>query len=90
LAADTCIWPLFEIAEGEFSLTYLPLEKKPVVEWLKLQGRFRHLFKDGNEALLEQIQADVDQNWQKLLDRAGDAIPDFSGAGGNGQLGAIK
>ncbi len=90
LAADTCLWPLFEIAEGEFSLTYLPLEKKPVAEWLKRQGRFRHLFKAGNEPLLEQIQADVDRHWQKLLARAGDSIPDFSGVGGNGQLGADK
>ena len=77
LAADTCLWPLFEIAGGEFSLTYLPPEKKPVAEWLKRQGRFRHLFKAGNEALLEQIQADVDRNWEKLLARAGDAVPDF-------------
>ena len=38
LAADTCIWPLYEIAEGEFSLTYLPLEKKPVVDYFKLQA----------------------------------------------------
>lgn len=79
LAADTCIWPLFEIAEGEFSLTYLPLEKKPVVEWLKRQGRFHHLFTSENEGLLDQIQTQVDRNWQKLLDRAGDAIPDIAG-----------
>ncbi len=79
LAADTCIWPLFEIAEGEFSLTYLPLEKKPVVAWLKMQGRFHHLFSPENEDVIEQVQAEVDRSWQKLLDRAGDAIPDFAG-----------
>jgi pyruvate ferredoxin oxidoreductase beta subunit len=82
LAADTCIWPLFEIAEGEFSLTYLPLEKKPVADWLKLQGRFRHLFKPENEGIIDQIQAEVDRNWQKLLDRAGSAIPDLAGPAG--------
>ncbi len=79
LAADTCIWPLFEIAEGEFSLTYLTLEKKPVVAWLKMQGRFHHLFSPENEGVIEQVQAEVDRSWQKLLDRAGDAIPDFAG-----------
>lgn len=77
LAADTCVWPLFEIADGEFSLTYLPLEKKPVVEWLKPQGRFRHLFSAENEGLIDEIQAEVDRAWQKLLDRAGDAVYDF-------------
>jgi pyruvate ferredoxin oxidoreductase beta subunit len=70
---------MFEIAEGEFSLTYLPLEKKPVIDWLKPQGRFRHIIKAGNEALINQIQVEIDRDWQKLLDRAGDAIPDFTG-----------
>ncbi len=79
LAVDTCAWPLFEIAEGDFSLTYLPLEKKPVLEWLKPQGRFRHLFKGDHEELMAEIQAEVDYAWQKLLDRAGDAIPDSAG-----------
>jgi pyruvate ferredoxin oxidoreductase beta subunit len=81
LAVDTCVWPMFEIAEGEFSLTYLPPEKQPVVEWLKIQGRFRHLFTAENEGLIDQIQAGVDHNWQKLLDRAGEAIPDAAGPG---------
>ncbi len=85
LAADTCVWPLFEIAEGEFSLTYLPLKKKPVIEWLQPQGRFRHIFKDHNEDLIDQIQTKIDHDWQKLLDRAGDAIPDFAGPDGGVQ-----
>jgi len=79
LAVDTCVWPLFEIAEGEFSLTYLPLEKKPVLEWLKPQGRFRHLFKGNHKEMISRIQTEVDRNWQKLLNRAGDSIPDFTG-----------
>lgn len=87
LAVDTCVWPLFEIAEGEFSLTYLPPEKKPVVEWLKPQGRFRHLFTAENEGLIDQIQAEVDRNWQKLLDRAGDAVPNFAGPAGGERWG---
>lgn len=79
LAVDTCIWPMFEIAEGQFSLTYLPLEKKPVADWLRPQGRFQHIFKAGNEALIDRMQLEVDRAWQKLLDRAGDAIPEFAG-----------
>ncbi len=79
LAVDTCVWPMFEIAEGEFSLTYLPPEKRPVIDWLKPQGRFGHLVKAGNEALINRIQVEIDREWQKLLDRAGEAIPDFAG-----------
>jgi len=67
LAADTCVWPLYEVVNGEYKLSYKPKEKKPVVEWLKVQGRFKHLFKPGNEAVIEQIQKDVDKNWEKIL-----------------------
>jgi pyruvate ferredoxin oxidoreductase beta subunit len=38
-----------------------------VAEWMKKQGRFKHLFKPGNEHLLEASQAYVDSEWQKLL-----------------------
>ena len=67
LAADTCFWPLYEVVNGKYSLTYKPKEKKPVAEWLKLQGRFKHLFKPENKSLLENIQNHVDERWEKLL-----------------------
>jgi len=35
--------------------------------WLKKQGRFAHLFKPGNEAVLEDIQAYIDHKWEELL-----------------------
>lgn len=67
LAADTCIWPLYEVENGKYKLTYKPKEKKPVTEFLKLQGRFRHLTKPGNEAILEAIQKETDRRWEALL-----------------------
>jgi len=67
LAADTCYWPLYEVVNGVYTVTYKPKDKKPVVEFLKRQGRFKHLFKPGNEALLEDIQAEVDARWERLL-----------------------
>lgn len=67
LAADTCSWPLYEVVDGQYRITYKPKEKKPVAEWLKLQGRFRHLFKPENKALLDDIQRVVDKNWEELL-----------------------
>jgi len=39
----------------------------PIVEWLKPQARFRHLFKPGNEPMLEHAQQWVDAQWEKLL-----------------------
>ncbi|MFQ5409812.1 MAG: thiamine pyrophosphate-dependent enzyme [Anaerolineales bacterium] len=69
LGVETCIWPLFEIVGGRFRLTFRPNVKRPVTEYLKRQGRFKHLFKSGNEELLEHIQARVDADWARLLAR---------------------
>lgn len=67
LAADTCFWPLYEVDHGVWRLTYRPREKKPLAEWLKPQGRFRHLFRPDNAGLLDELQADVDRRWEELL-----------------------
>lgn len=67
LAADTCYWPLFEIENGNWKLNYKPKAKKPLVEWLKLQGRFKHLFsKPEYQAVINKLQADVDKEWENL------------------------
>jgi pyruvate ferredoxin oxidoreductase beta subunit len=67
LAADTCYWPLFEIDHGEYKVNYKPREKKPLREWLELQGRFRHLFTEENEHIIEDLQERVDTEWERLL-----------------------
>lgn len=67
LAADTCFWPLYEVENGKYKLNYKPKEKKPFTEWLKKQTRFKHLFKPGREKLLEELQTEVDQRWEKML-----------------------
>lgn len=72
LAVDTCFWPLYEVEEGEYKLTYRPKEKKPVEDWLKRQGRFRHLFKPENTEILKDIQDDIDTRWAKLLAKCGE------------------
>ncbi len=67
LAVDTCVWPLFEVIDGKYSLSYKPKQKLPVEDYLKPQGRFAHMFKPGNEWMIEQVQQEVDSNWQYLL-----------------------
>ena len=71
LAVDTCYWPLFEVEDGEWRLTYQPKEKLPVQEFLKGQGRFRHLLRPENKERLEILQKEVDRNWERLLKRTG-------------------
>ncbi len=66
LAADTCVWPLYEVENGKYKINYKPKEKRPVLEWLKPQGRFRHLFKEENSWMLDEIQAQVVKDWADL------------------------
>ena len=67
LAVETCVWPLFEVENGVWRLSYEPRKKLPVEEYLRMQGRFRHMFKPGNEWMIEDVQQNVDENWEKLL-----------------------
>jgi pyruvate ferredoxin oxidoreductase beta subunit len=67
LAVDTCFWPLYEVEGGVYRITHMPARKKPLGEWTKRQGRFRHFHKPGGEELLAKAQAEVDRRWERLL-----------------------
>jgi pyruvate ferredoxin oxidoreductase beta subunit len=72
LAVDTCYWPLYEVEKGKWRLTYQPKEKRPVEEWLKRQGRFRHLFRPESRHMIDELQAEVDRHWARLLEQCGE------------------
>jgi pyruvate ferredoxin oxidoreductase beta subunit len=77
LATETNFWPLYEIfAKGEsasggengrYVINYIPERKRPIEEFLKTQGRFKHLFKKENRPVIEKIQKMVDERWRELL-----------------------
>jgi pyruvate ferredoxin oxidoreductase beta subunit len=73
LAVETCVWPLYEVENGKYTLTGESakiaegkLKKKPITDWLSSQGRFSHLMKDKCMKLVEDIQADIDAKWDWL------------------------
>jgi len=73
VAVETCYWPLYEVRNGtEWTLNYKPREKRPVTDWLKMQGRFRHLFTPQFEYVVEELQAKVDEEWERLLALCGE------------------
>jgi pyruvate ferredoxin oxidoreductase beta subunit len=72
LAVETCFWPMFEVENGVYKLNYKPKNKLPIEEFLKPQGRFKHLFEKGNEWMIEEFQAEVDRKWQVLLAKCGE------------------
>lgn len=65
-AVNTCYWPLFEVVDGKYRITYTPKEKLPAADFMKKLTKFRHLFQPGNEAILESMQAEVDRRWERL------------------------
>lgn len=78
LAVDCCVWPLYEVVDGEYSLSADSLriadgkvEKKPITDWFDSQGRFKHLKDERWAPVVEEIQKDVDKKWEKLLKLCG-------------------
>ncbi len=69
LAAETGVWPLYEVDHGNWRLNYRPSPKRPIIDWLKSQGRFAHLLQPGNESLVETLQETVDMEWARLEQR---------------------
>jgi pyruvate ferredoxin oxidoreductase beta subunit len=56
LAVETGSWILYEIEEGEFKVTYRPIQRRMVKEYLDAQKRFKHL----TDIEKEKIQSHVD------------------------------
>ncbi len=62
LAVETGMFPLYEVVNGKYRMTLEFPEHRPVSEYLKAQGRFRHLTPD----MVEKIQARVDSDYKRL------------------------
>jgi len=62
LAVATGVFPLYEVDKGRYKITVEVPELRPVEEYLKPQGRFRHLTPE----LISQIQERVTREYEKL------------------------
>jgi len=66
LATQTGLFPVFEATDGEVSAVSKIRERRPVEEYLQLQGRYRHLFSpERREDVLAHIQAIADRNIER-------------------------
>jgi pyruvate/2-oxoacid:ferredoxin oxidoreductase beta subunit len=63
LATESNVFPLYEVENGIYKINRKTSNPKPVSEYLKPQGRFRHL----TDEEVTFIQSEVDKNWRKLL-----------------------
>jgi len=66
LAVETGIFPLYEVENGTYRLNFDFPKLRPVTDYMKLQGRFRHLSPD----ILEEIQAKVIEKYERLKAKA--------------------
>ncbi|TAK37580.1 MAG: pyruvate synthase [Betaproteobacteria bacterium] len=67
LAVKTGVWPLKEYVDGKVVHTHVPHPRLPVEEYLKRQGRFRHLFEPERDVqVLARIQSQVDAYWAEV------------------------
>jgi len=62
LAVETAIFPLYEVENGRYKLSFDPPKLRPVTDYLKIQGRFRHLTPED----IDKIQNRVVKEYDKL------------------------
>lgn len=66
-AVETRFWPLYEVENGKYNLNYKPQKRIPIIEYLRLQGRFKHLLLPENLQIIERIQSHIDEGWDRLI-----------------------
>jgi pyruvate ferredoxin oxidoreductase beta subunit len=62
LAVETGVFPLYEVEHGRYRITVDTGTLRPVKDYLKIQGRFRHL----DETMITKIQERVVEEYEKL------------------------
>ncbi len=68
LAVETGVFPLYEVESGSYRMSLKPPKIKPIADYIKLQGRFRHL----SQEIIAQIQQKVAEQYNRLVEKAHD------------------
>lgn len=68
LAHETGLYPIYEMRDGEVESMKKIRDRKPVEDYLELQGRFKHLFEKGEEGeeVIQELQKVADENVDRL------------------------
>ncbi len=69
-AVDSSYWPLYEVVDGRYRITYIPEKTRPLADWLRPQARFAHLLEPDAAPLLAQIEQRVACDWDELVRRS--------------------
>jgi len=66
LAVQTRYFPVYEVENGTYKLSVKVPKPVPLEEFLKPQGRFRHLFAPEFASHLEELKRQVESNWTRI------------------------
>ena len=72
-AVNCCYFPLYEVEQGITRLSYDPEKtgkKIPVLDWLSMMGRTKHLQKEQYTDVVERLQKETDRRFAALKKRA--------------------
>jgi pyruvate ferredoxin oxidoreductase beta subunit len=72
LAVQTRYWPIYEVEKGKYKMNIKVTKPKPITDFLKIQGRFKHLFQNQFKSEIDIIQQWVDRNWKRVADLCND------------------
>ncbi len=67
LATESGVFPLYEVENGEYTITEPISKLRPIEEYLKPQGRFKHLSKED----IAKIEKRVHREYRRLENKAG-------------------
>lgn len=76
-AVNCCYFPLYEVEKGKTTLNYDPEKqnkKIPVIDWLSMMGRTKHLKKDIYADIVKELQTEVDTRFNRLKEKAANPI----------------
>lgn len=72
-AVNSCYFPLYEVEQGVTKLSYDPEKtgkKIPVLDWLSMMGRTKHLQKEEYGDVVERMQVEIDRRFAELKKKA--------------------
>jgi len=70
LAAETGVFPLYEVEDGKYKLNVDFPQLRPLKEYTRLQGRFRHL----TDEMLSEIEKRVHREYELLREKAAKGV----------------
>ena len=65
-AVNSCYFPLYEVEQGETKLSYDPEKvgkKIPVIDWLSMMGRTKHLQREEYKDVVTRLQNEIDERY---------------------------